>query len=117
MDVLDGQIAKLLQAPNASPAAAASFHELAGELLGNRGMYAESIERFNMALTLRRDLPTNPRLLAGTQAKIAVSYARMNDKAKAADALKIAEGYLKGLSPPDNESLTKIESIRREYGL
>ena len=117
MDLFDAHIEKLMNAPKPDPLSAATFHDNAGEMLGNQGRFAESLERFQRAVALRQNLSVDPRMTASSYAKIAVSYARLSDKQKAADAVQTAEDLLKGLQPPDEAGLQKLASIRKEYNL
>jgi tetratricopeptide (TPR) repeat protein len=115
--VVDDHIAKLKADDRADPLLVAAFHDLLGTFLGNSGELEAAISRFNEELTLKSEAKATPADIATTHAKIAISYARLNQKDEAKNALGKARALLSTDKPEEKEGLEKLDAIAAEYGL
>jgi tetratricopeptide (TPR) repeat protein len=117
LKVVDDHIEKLETSETKEPLLVAAFHELVGTYLGNSGDLENAIERFNKGLALKVMDKADPRDIASTHAKVAISYARLKKKKEAKEALGKAKELLETHKPDDQESLDKLEAIAVKYEL
>jgi hypothetical protein len=117
IDVIDQHIARLEEIETTDPTIIASFHELAGTLLGNSGAFAESIDRFRQVYDIQTRIRAAPKEMASTHAKLAISHAKLDDKSAAKQELDRARELLRTAKPEDTEAQRRLMEIAKEYDL
>ncbi len=117
IDTIDQHIARLEESGTSDQMTIASFHELAGTLLGNSGAFAESIVRFRQVYDIQTRVEAVPALIASTHAKLAISHAKLDEKEAAKQELDSARELLRTASPVDSAALSRLAQIEKEYDL
>ena len=92
----------------------ASFHELAGTLLGNKNLFDESLDRFRQVLEIQKKSNADPAVLASTHAKLAISHARLDEKSTAKQELDWARELLSTAPQKDTQGLGRLEQIAKD---
>ena len=117
LDAVDQHIEILEKGESVEPKVVASFHELAGTLLGNNNAFGESILRFEELLAYQRRAKVGPVAIASTHAKLAISHAELNEKGTAKKELEEARRVLDSADVRDIDIYRRLDQIAKEYGL